>query len=79
LWEFVYDSPIDSPVILLASANDKYSTGLANRSDQVGRNFMYHQVDALLAVSTNRNEDSYAKTFGTNDFYFKDTDPGYPR
>jgi choline dehydrogenase-like flavoprotein len=25
-----------------------------------------------------RNEDSYTKTWGTNDFYFKDTDPGYP-
>ena len=37
---------INSAVILLASANDQYPTGLANRSDQVGRNFMYHQADA---------------------------------
>ncbi len=43
---------INSAVILLASANDKHPTGLANRSDQVGRNFMYHQADALLAIST---------------------------
>jgi choline dehydrogenase-like flavoprotein len=69
---------INSAVILLASANDKYPAGLANRSDQVGRNFMYHQADALLAISTERNEDSYTKTWGTNDFYFKDSDPGYP-
>jgi choline dehydrogenase-like flavoprotein len=69
---------INSAVILLASANDTHPTGLANRSDQVGRNFMYHQADALLAISTERNEDSYTKTWGTNDFYFKDTDPGYP-
>jgi choline dehydrogenase-like flavoprotein len=69
---------INSAVILLASANDKHRTGLANRSDQVGRNFMYHQADALLAISTDRNEDSYTKTWGTNDFYFKDSDPGYP-
>ena len=33
-----------------ASANEKHPTGLANRSDQVGRNFMYHQADALLAL-----------------------------
>jgi choline dehydrogenase-like flavoprotein len=55
---------VNSAVILLASANDKYPNGLANRSDQVGRNFMYHQADALLAISTHRNEDSYTKTWG---------------
>jgi choline dehydrogenase-like flavoprotein len=69
---------INSAVILLASANDKHSKGLGNRSDQVGRNFMYHQADALLAISTERNEDSYTKTWGTNEFYLKDTDPAYP-
>ncbi len=65
---------VNSAVILLASASDKHPTGLANRSDQVGRNFMYHQADALLAITTHRNEDSYTKTWGTNDFYLKDTD-----
>jgi choline dehydrogenase-like flavoprotein len=69
---------INSAVILLASANDKHPNGLANSSDQVGRNFMYHQADALLALGTERNEDSYTKTWGTNDFYFKDSDPAYP-
>jgi choline dehydrogenase-like flavoprotein len=69
---------INSAVILLASANDKHRNGLANSSDQVGRNFMYHQADALLALSMQRNEDSYTKTWGTNDFYLKDSDPGYP-
>ncbi len=69
---------VNSAVILLASANDKHPTGLANSSDQVGRNFMYHQADALLALSTKRNDDSYTKTWGTNDFYLKDTDESYP-
>jgi choline dehydrogenase-like flavoprotein len=69
---------INSAVILLASANQKHPNGLANRSDQVGRNFMYHQADALLAIGTQRSEDSYTKTWGTNDFYLKDTDPAYP-
>jgi choline dehydrogenase-like flavoprotein len=69
---------INSAVILLASANDKHPTGLANRSDQVGRNFMYHQADALLSIGPEGNEDSYTKTWGTNDFYFKDSDPAYP-
>ncbi len=68
---------INSAVILLQSANDKHPTGLANGSDQVGRNFMYHQADAILALSTLDNHDTYTKTWGTNDFYFRDTDPDY--
>ena len=69
---------VNSAVLLLQSANDKHPNGLANASDQVGRNFMYHQADALLALSTLDNHDAYTKTWGTNDFYFKDTDPDYP-
>jgi choline dehydrogenase-like flavoprotein len=69
---------VNSAVTLLSSGNDKHPNGLANSSDQVGRNFMYHQADALLAIGTTRNEDSYTKTWGTNDFYIKDTDPDYP-
>ena len=69
---------VNSAVILFASANDKHPKGLANSSDQVGRNFMYHQADALLAITTERNVDSYTKTWGTNHFYLKDPDPAYP-
>ena len=69
---------VNSAVLLLASANDKHPRGLANSSDQVGRNFMYHQADALLALSTEFNPDAYTKTWGTNDFYLKDSDPAYP-
>jgi choline dehydrogenase-like flavoprotein len=69
---------VNSAVILLASANDTHPDGLANSSGQVGRNFMYHQADALLALSPERNEDSYTKTWGTNDFYLRDSDPDYP-
>ena len=69
---------INTAVLLLASATDQHPSGLANTSDQVGRNFMYHQADALLALSTDRNEDAYTKTWGTNDFYLLDTDPAYP-
>jgi choline dehydrogenase-like flavoprotein len=70
---------INSAVILLQSANDKHPRGLGNNSsDQVGRNFMYHQADALLAITTDTNTDSYTKTWGTNDFYLRDPDPAYP-
>jgi choline dehydrogenase-like flavoprotein len=69
---------VNSAVLLLASANEKHPRGLANSSDQVGRNFMYHQADALLAISTDINHDAYTKTWGTNDFYLRDTDESYP-
>ena len=69
---------VNSAAVLLQSADEKHPRGLANGSDQVGRNFMYHQADAVLALSTKENDDVYMKTWGTNDFYLRDTDPEYP-
>ncbi len=40
-----------SAKLLLMSANDKHPRGLANGSDQVGRNFMFHNSQAMLALS----------------------------
>ena len=37
--------------LLLASANDTHPNGLANGSDQVGRNYMFHNSQAVLALS----------------------------
>jgi choline dehydrogenase-like flavoprotein len=69
---------INSAALLLQSATDKHPRGLANNSsDQVGRNFMFHQADAILALSFKRNDDAYMKTWGTNDFYFRDPDGTY--
>lgn len=42
---------LESPRLLLVSANERFPGGLANRSDQVGRNFMDHpsyNVHALM-------------------------------
>ena len=75
---FLCAGAVNSAVVLLASANDTHPRGLANGSDQVGRNFMYHQADAVLALGTQTNADSYTKTWGTNDFYLRDPDPSYP-
>ncbi len=63
---------VQSAAILLRS-------GLANRSDQVGRNFMNHNLTAVLAVSPwYRNDSIYQKTFGLNDFYLTDGEGGPP-
>jgi choline dehydrogenase-like flavoprotein len=54
-------------------------SGLANRSDQLGRNFMNHNLTAVLAVSPwYRNDSIYQKTFGLNDFYLGDGEGGSP-
>src|SRR4029077_20023036 len=37
--------------VLLLSANDRHPNGLANGSDQVGRNYMFHNSSAVLALS----------------------------
>jgi len=64
--------------LLLASANDKHPGGLANGSDQVGRNFMYHDSQAVLALSREPNPTVFQKTLGLNDFYFRGPGFDYP-
>jgi choline dehydrogenase-like flavoprotein len=60
----------NSAKLLLMSANDQHPNGLANGSDQVGRNYMYHNSQAVLAISLEPNPTKYQKTLGLNDFYF---------
>jgi choline dehydrogenase-like flavoprotein len=68
----------NSAKLLLASANDKHPNGLANGSDQVGRNYMFHNSTAVLAISKEENPTRFQKTLGLNDFYFGSKDFGYP-
>jgi choline dehydrogenase-like flavoprotein len=56
--------------LLLMSASDKHPRGLANGSDQVGRHYMFHNSQAVLAISREPNPTQYQKTLGLNDFYF---------
>ena len=39
-----------APRLLLRSANDQHPNGLANGSDQVGRNYMFHNSKAVVAL-----------------------------
>ena len=59
----------NSAALLLRSANDKHPNGLANGSDQVGRNYMFHNSKAVVALAKEPNETSFQKTLGINDFY----------
>ena len=60
----------NSARLLLLSANDRHPHGLANGSEQVGRNYMFHNSAAVLALSRDENPTQYQKTLGLNDFYF---------
>jgi len=64
--------------LLLMSANDRHPQGLANGSDQVGRNYMFHNSQAVLALSREENPTVFQKTLGLNDFYFGSDDHDYP-
>ena len=64
--------------LLLVSASDKHPNGLANGSDQVGRNYMFHNSQAVLALSKDENPTVFQKTLGVNDFYFGSDAHDYP-
>ena len=65
----------NSARLLLMSANDRHPNGLANGSDQVGRNYMFHNSQAVLALSLDENPTVFQKTLGLNDFYL--SGPGF--
>lgn len=69
---------VHTAAILLASASEACPTGLANRSGQVGRNFMNHNASALLALSARRNRTVYQKTLQINDWYLSGGPEGEP-
>jgi choline dehydrogenase-like flavoprotein len=65
----------NSARILLRSASDKHPDGLANGSDQVGRNYMFHNSNAVVAIDREPNDTVFQKTLGLNDFYFAGEGP----
>ena len=69
---------INSAALLLASANDAHPHGLANNNDVVGRHFMFHQADAILAIGKEPNRSTYMKTLTLNDYYFGEKEYPFP-
>ena len=70
---------VKSAALLLASANADHPDGLANSSDQVGRNFMNHNITAILGVNPlRRNRSVYEKTIQLNDWYLTGGPKGEP-
>jgi choline dehydrogenase-like flavoprotein len=60
---------VNTAKILLAS-------GIANSSDQVGRNYMFHRSSAVMSIGTGPNDTVFQKTLAVNDFYWPDPERG---
>jgi choline dehydrogenase-like flavoprotein len=69
----------NSAAVLLASANAAHPNGLANGSDQVGRNYMFHTLTAMVSLTAREVDATFPKTLGVNDFYWGDTAGGYDK
>lgn len=70
---------INSAALLLRSANDKHPRGLANSSDQLGRNYMAHNNTAMMAVNPfKKNHVVFQKSLCINDYYLKNDVKPYP-
>lgn len=68
---------VNSAAVLLRSARPGHENGLANGSDQVGRNYMFHTSTATVSVSPAPVEARFPKTLGISDFYWNDPEGGF--
>ncbi|MDE2486231.1 MAG: GMC family oxidoreductase [Alphaproteobacteria bacterium] len=69
----------NTAVVLLGSANAAHPNGLANGSDQVGRNYMFHTLTAMVSLTEQRVDVTFPKTLAVNDFYWGDPAGGYDK
>lgn len=67
---------VNSAAILLRSRSPR-GGALANSSDQVGRNYMFHTASASLTFALPKIETSFPKTMAINDWYWGDPDGGF--
>jgi len=68
---------VNTAVILQASANGAHPNGLANGSDQVGRNYAYHTLTAMVSLTAGPVDTTFPKTLAVNDFYWRDPRGGF--
>lgn len=69
---------VNSAAVLLRSRDASNPNGLANGSDQVGRNYMFHTASASLTFAWSKIETDFPKTMAINDFYWGDPDGRFP-
>ena len=69
---------LSSALLLLRSASPQHPNGLANGSDQVGRNYMRHNQSILMALMREPNETVFQKTLAVSDYYYGADDWDFP-
>jgi choline dehydrogenase-like flavoprotein len=69
---------LSSALLLLRSASDAHPNGLANRSGQLGRNYMRHNQSVLMGLMREPNDTVFQKTLAVSDYYFGADDWPYP-
>ena len=69
---------LSSALLLLRSASAQHPNGLANGSDQVGRNYMRHNQSVLMALAKEPNDTVFQKTLAVSDYYFGADDWPHP-
>ncbi|MFN9659951.1 MAG: FAD-dependent oxidoreductase [Cyanobacteriota bacterium] len=68
---------VNSAVILLRSRSEAHPNGLANGSDQVGRNLMKPQLSVILQRASAPNDGRYDRSWGITDFIAGDRNVAY--
>ncbi|SBO41759.1 GMC oxidoreductase [Cyanobium sp. NIES-981] len=68
---------VNTAAILLRSAGERHPRGLANGSDQVGRNLMKPQLTALLQRASRPNSGRYSPALGVTEYYWGDRNVDY--
>ena len=69
---------VNSAALMLDSANEKHPNGLANSSDQLGRNLMKHLMTVIVQRGAADNDGTFAPSVSVNDFYWGDDYFDYP-
>ncbi len=67
----------NTAALLLASHSNAHPHGLANGSDQVGRNYMFHTLTAMVSLTPQPMDIGFPKTLAVNDFYWRDPRGGF--
>lgn len=69
---------VNTAALLLRSSNKQHPAGLANSSDQVGRNLMLHHNGCLVAFINKENNSTFQKSLGLADYYHQAPDSPLP-
>ncbi|MFI4973522.1 MAG: FAD-dependent oxidoreductase [Caulobacterales bacterium] len=67
----------NTAALMLASHGPAHPNGLANGSDQVGRNYMFHTLTAMVSMTAEPVSVTFPKTLAVNDFYWRDPRGGF--